>query len=167
MSRSQILAACTALSVGLIWAVAGIEAQTPAATLNAATATSIIEGCASHSRGRNQSHAIAVYDAGGHPIALLRMDGNSAGATEFAMQKAAAVAHWQFSTAEMAGAAQATSGFANAPRVVTVAGGVPVFSADGRTFLGAVGVSGEAPEVDAACAEAGILAAGLKARRAR
>ena len=47
---------------------------------------------------------------------------------------------------------------------MTVAGGVPVFSADGRERIGAVGVSGEAPADDAACAEAGIAAAGLRSR---
>ncbi|MDQ8757714.1 heme-binding protein [Sphingosinicella sp. LHD-64] len=52
-----------------------------------------------------------------------------------------------------------------APYVVTVAGGVPVFSADGRERLGAVGASGEAPADDAACAEAGVAAAGLHTRR--
>ena len=49
-----------------------------------------------------------------------------------------------------------TPGFAERPHVVIVPGGVPVFSADGKTRIGAVGVSGEAPADDAACAEAGI-----------
>ena len=62
--------------------------------------------------------------------------------------------------------ARETPGFGEAPHVVTVAGGVPIFSADGRERLGAVGVSGEAPADDAACAEAGIAAAGLRPRRA-
>jgi uncharacterized protein GlcG (DUF336 family) len=48
---------------------------------------------------------------------------------------------------------------------VTVAGGVPVYAADGKQRIGAVGVSGEAPADDAACAEAGIRAAGLRSAR--
>jgi uncharacterized protein GlcG (DUF336 family) len=40
-----------------------------------------------------------------------------------------------------------------------------VFSADGRQFVGAVGVSGEAPLDDTACAEAGVKAAGLLSSR--
>lgn len=95
------------------------------------------------------------------------MDGNTSGVTEFAMQKAAAVAHWRFATAQMEAAAKATPGFANAPRVVTVPGGVPVYSADGTTFLGAVGVSGEAAQDDAACGEAAVNAAGLSVSRRR
>jgi uncharacterized protein GlcG (DUF336 family) len=62
--------------------------------------------------------------------------------------------------------ARGTPGFDRAPKVVIVPGGVPVFSADGRARIGAVGVSGEAPTDDAACAEAGIRAAGLRSSRA-
>jgi glc operon protein GlcG len=46
---------------------------------------------------------------------------------------------------------------------VTVAGGIPVYSLDGKALIGAAGASGEAPEDDAACVTAGILAAGLRA----
>ena len=105
----------------------------------------------------------------GHPVLVFRMDGNQPGVTEFAMQKAEAVASWHFSTAEMENAAKETPGFRNAPHVVTVPGGIPIFSADGTRFIGAVGVSGEAPKDDVACAEAGVTAAGLslKANPAR
>ena len=133
--------------------------------LSAQAASQIIEGCAAHARNKRQSHAIAVYDDGGHSVAFLRMDGNTPGVGDFAMQKAAAVAHWRFSTTNMAAAVKETPGFANAPLVVTVPGGVPVFSKDGKQFLGAVGVSGEAPQDDAACAEAGVKAAGFSVSR--
>ena len=109
-----------------------------------------------------QSHAIAVVDNGGHLVAALRMDGNGSGIFDFSLAKAEAAAAWGFSTAQMVEAAKGTPGFANAPHVVTVAGGVAVYSADGKTRIGAVGVSGEAPADDAACAEAGIRAAGLR-----
>ncbi|MGZ8298384.1 MAG: heme-binding protein, partial [Allosphingosinicella sp.] len=69
--------------------------------------------------------------------------------------------------AQMEDAAKGTPGFARAPGVVTVAGGVPVFAADGRTLIGAAGASGQAPADDAACAAAGIKAAGLRSERAR
>jgi len=141
----------------LIWP-AGSTAQT---LLSAAAASQVIESCAVQAKAKGQSHAIAVYDAGGHPVAILRMDGNAPGITEFAMEKATAVALWHFSTANMAAAAKETPGFGNAPHVVAVPGGIPVFSADGKQFVGAVGVSGEAPVDDAACAEAGVKAAGL------
>jgi glc operon protein GlcG len=131
--------------------------------LSATQASKIIDGCVAHAKQKSQSHAIAVDDSGGHLIALLRMDGNSSGIAEFAVQKAEAVASWHFSTQEMGAAAKETPGFANAPHVVLVAGGVPVFSAAGQ-FIGSVGVSGEAPVDDAACAEAGIVAAGFSTK---
>jgi glc operon protein GlcG len=133
-------------------------------SITADVALQIINGCVAHAKGKRQSHAIAVYDDGGHPVALLRMDGNQPGVTEFAVQKADAVASWHFSTADMAAAAKQTPGFANAPHVVTVAGGIPIYASEGQ-YVGAVGVSGEAPEDDTACAEAGVKAAGLSISR--
>ena len=133
--------------------------------LDARVAQAIVNGCAAHASSKMQSHAIAVVDTGGHVVAALRMDGNGSGMMDFALVKAQAAAAWGFSTAEMAEGAKGIPGFANAPHVVTVAGGVPVFSADGKVRLGAAGASGEAPEDDAACVEAGIKAAGLRSSR--
>ena len=136
-------------------------------TLDARTAQAIVAGCAAHAAAKQQGHAIAVVDAGGHLVAALRMDGNGSGIMDFSLAKAQAVAAWGFPTAQMEEAAKGTPGFAGAPHVVTVAGGVPVWSADGKVRIGAVGASGEAPADDAACAEAGIAAAGLRSSRAR
>jgi glc operon protein GlcG len=132
-----------------------------AARLDSKSARSIVEGCAAQAAASRQSHAIAVVDTGGRLVAALRMDGNASGIMDFAIAKAEAAAAWGFSTAQMADGARETPGFAAAPHVVTVAGGLPVFGADGER-IGAVGVSGEAPADDAACAEAGIRAAGLR-----
>lgn len=152
-------------TIMLLLVSAAAPAQPPQ-RLSARAGQAIVAGCATHSAGRNQSHAIAVVDAGGHLVASLRMDGNGFGIMEFALAKAEAAAAWGFSTAQMAEGARGTPGFADAPRVVTVAGGLPIFSADGRERIGAVGVSGEDPADDAACAEAGITAAGLRSARA-
>jgi len=157
------------LTLALLLLVQTAHAQTapPApARLDARAAQAIITGCVAHATGRNQSHGIAVVDAGGHLVASLRMDGNGYGIMDFALTKAGAAAAWGFPTAGMEEAARRTPGFAYAPYVVTVGGGVPVFSADGRERIGAVGVSGEAPADDVACAEAGIRAAGLRLARA-
>lgn len=148
-------------------AAAVSPAQPPAPALTASLAEAIVAGCRTHSTAKRQSHAIAVVDSGGHLVAALRMEGNRSGMMEFSIEKAKAVAAWGFATAQMEEAAKSTPGFARAPAVVTVAGGVPVFSADGRTLIGAAGASGEAPADDAACAAAGIEAAGLKSERAR
>ena len=150
----------------LILAGGAAAAQAPAPRLDARSAQAIVAGCAAHSSGRSQSHAIVVVDTGGQLVAALRMDGNSYGIMDFALAKARASAAWGSSTAQQAEGAREVPGYGEAPHVVTVPGGVPVFSADGRERIGAVGVSGEAPADDAACAEAGIRAAGLRPRRA-
>jgi uncharacterized protein GlcG (DUF336 family) len=138
----------------------------PAPTLDAKAAQAIVAGCAVHATAKTQSHAIVVVDTGGHVVAALRMDGNGSGIFDFALAKAEAAAAWGFSTAQMIEGARSTPGFADAPHVVIVPGGVPLFSTDGKVRIGAVGVSGEAPADDAACAEAGIAAAGLRSSRA-
>ena len=138
-----------------------VSSMAALAEMTAQTASQIIDGCATYAKTKGQSHAIVVVDGGGHVVAALRMDGNPPGVKEFALQKAVAVAHWHFATAQMESAAKDTPGFAAAPNVVTVPGGIPVYSADGKQFIGAVGVSGEAPADDVACAEAGVRAAGL------
>jgi len=150
-------------AVFLVIAARGGAQTTP--RLDAKAAQAIVNGCAAHAAAKRQSHAIAVVDTGGHLVAALRMDGNGSGMMDFAIAKAEAVAAWGFPTADMAEGAKETPGFAFAPHVVTVGGGVPVFTADGGTRLGAAGASGEAPQDDAACVVAGIAAAGLRSAR--
>jgi uncharacterized protein GlcG (DUF336 family) len=157
----RLILTCSILICGA--APAGAAPQ----LLPATAAQAIVAGCAAHAAAKQQGHAIAVVDAGGHLVAALRMDGNGSGVMDFSLAKAQAVAAWGFPTAQMEEAAKGTPGFARAPHVVTVAGGVPVWSADGKVRIGAVGASGEAPADDAACAEAGIAAAGLRSSRAR
>ena len=137
-----------------------------AAALSDAQAGQIVAGCAAHAQAKQQSHAIAVVDPGGRLLAFRRMDGNAHGIGDFAQAKAEAAAAWRARTSQLMAGANETPGFASAPGVVTVPGGAPVFAVDG-TFAGAVGVSGEAPADDEACALAGIAAAGLLATRPR
>ena len=153
------------MRLALVLAIAAPAASQPSTTLDARAAQAIVNGCVAESTSRMQSHAIVVVDNGGPVVAALRMDGNTSGIFDFALAKAEAVAAWGFSTAQMEESAKGTPGFANAPHVVTVAGGVPVYSADGKSRIGAVGVSREAPQDDAGCAEAGIKAAGLRSSR--
>ena len=56
--------------------LAGPVFAAPAPALDARAAQAIVAGCAAHSAGKKQSHAIAVVDTGGHVVAALRMDGN-------------------------------------------------------------------------------------------
>ena len=154
-----------AVAIALMAASPAATALAQAPMLDARAAQAIVAGCVTHSTAKKQSHAVAVVDTGGHLVAALRMDGNGSGIFDFALAKAKAAAAWGFSTAQMAEGARGTPGFERAPHVVIVPGGVPVFSADGKSRIGAVGVSGEAPADDAACAEAGVRAAGLRSTR--
>ena len=152
-----------ALALLILGLPTAASAQT---ALDAKAAQAIVTGCAAHATAKQQSHAIAVVDLGGNLVAALRMDGNGSGIMDFSLAKAKAVAAWGFPTAQMEENAKGTPGFANAPHVVTVGGGVPVWSSDGKTRIGGVGTSGESTTDDAACAEAGIRAAGLRTSRA-
>jgi uncharacterized protein GlcG (DUF336 family) len=144
----------------------GIAAATPAVAqqggLDARTAQAIIAGCTAYASSKQQSETIVVVDIGGKIVAAQRGDGNGSGTLDFALAKAQAAAAWGFSTTDMATAVKRIPGFVNAPHIETVGGGTPVWSADGKVRIGAVGVAGEPEETDIACAEAGIRAAGLR-----
>lgn len=154
----------TLLLIGLMLGGAA-GAQTPA--LDAKAAQAIIAGCVTHASAKGQSQAVAVVDRGGRLVAALRMDRVGAGPMDFAIAKAEAAAAWGFPTSGMAEGAKEFPGFARAPAVVTVPGGLPVYSADGREWIGAVGISGEAPADDVACGLAGIVAAGFRPEHGR
>src|SRR5689334_21731374 len=110
--------------------LASTPVQAQQMTMDARSAQAIIAGCAAHATSKQQSHSIVVVDLGGHPVAALRMDRNGSGSFDFAQQKAAAVAAWGFPTSGMEEGAKEVPGFARAPNVVTVPGGVPIWSAD-------------------------------------
>jgi uncharacterized protein GlcG (DUF336 family) len=146
----------------MICLVATTAAAQPAPVLNSQAAQAIIAGCLAHATAHKNQQAIVIVDNGGRVIAALRMDRAGFGKMDFAEAKAVAAAAWGFDTAGQANGAKDFPGFARAPYVQTVPGGVPVRSADGKMQLGAVGVSGAAPADDSACADAGIFAAGLR-----
>jgi uncharacterized protein GlcG (DUF336 family) len=130
--------------------------------LDAKSAEAIVHGCVGHAAAHHNQQAVVVVDDGGRVVSSLRMDGAEFGKMDFAQAKAIAAAAWGFDTAGQAEGAKDFPGFARAPFVQTVPGGLPLWS--GRKRLGAVGVSGGAPADDVACAEAGIAAAGLSSR---
>jgi uncharacterized protein GlcG (DUF336 family) len=104
----------------------------------------------------------AVVDEGGNPVATMRMDGAQLGAYQLALDKAWTAAAFHAPTEEWAeGTAPGRPGWgfstALSGRVIVFAGGLPIERA-GRVVAG-VGVSGSSPQVDAACAQAGVAAA--------
>ncbi|MBF9061405.1 heme-binding protein [Rhodobacterales bacterium HKCCSP123] len=111
--------------------------------------------------------SVCVLDAGGHLMAFEREDGASPGRFEIARGKAyGAVMLGMPGSAQMARAEgqayfMAAVNGAFGGKVVPVPGGVLVMK-DGAV-VGAVGVTGDTSENDAAAAVAGIEAAGFEA----
>lgn len=111
--------------------------------------------------------SVAVLDAGGHLLAFEREDGASPGRFEIARAKAyGAVMLGLPGSAQMARAEgqayfMAAVNGAFGGKVVPVPGGVLVVR-DGA-IVGAVGVTGDTSDNDAAAAVAGIEAAGFEA----
>lgn len=112
--------------------------------------------------------SVAVLDAGGHLLAFVREDGASPGRFEIAQGKAyGAVMLGMPGSAQMARAESqayfmAAVNGAFGGRVIPVPGGVLVMQGD--AVVGAVGVTGDTSDNDAAVAVAGIAAAGFTAK---
>ncbi len=113
--------------------------------------------------------SVAVLDAGGHLLAFEREDGASPGRFEIAQGKAyGAVMLGMPGSAQMARAEDqayfmAAVNGAYGGKVIPVPGGVLVKDADGAV-IGAVGVTGDTSDNDAAAAVAGVEAAGFTAQ---
>ncbi|MDG4648078.1 heme-binding protein [Roseibacterium sp. SDUM158017] len=111
--------------------------------------------------------SVAVLDAGGHLLAFEREDGASPGRFEIARAKAyGAVMLGMPGSAQMARAEgqayfMAAVNGAFGGKVVPVPGGVLVL--ENGAVVGAVGVTGDTSDNDAAAAVAGIEAAGFEA----
>jgi len=96
---------------------------------------------------------IAVADAGGHLVGLLRMDGVHTATVEVAIAKARSAAAFRRPTrlfAEQLAAGNLS--LLTIPGCVPLQGGLAIM-VDGA-LIGAIGVSGAAPEVDEAIASA-------------
>ena len=139
------------------------------AVISLRRARTMIRKAFEHARAEElKPMAAVVLDAGGNPIAFEREDGASPGRYDIARAKAyGAVMLGMPGSAQMARAeAQAyfiaCANGALGGGLVPVPGGVLVKDSKG-VVLGAVGVSGDASDNDAAAAKAGIEAAGLTA----
>lgn len=131
-------------------------------------ARQVVQGALSAGRENNLNPlTVVVLDAGGHLVAMEREDGSGVLRFDVARGKAYAALGIGLDSeaigkanaeriAFLAAVAAAAGG-----RFVPVAGGVLILGADGEA-VGAVGVSGDTSDADAACANAGIAAAGLQ-----
>lgn len=112
--------------------------------------------------------AVAVLDAAGHPLAVLRDEQASFLRPQIATGKARGCLGMGMGGRELARRAQAMPAFFDAinsltgGEVIPVAGGVLIRSPEGR-ILGAIGISGDTSDNDERCALQAIDLAGLVA----
>ncbi|MET0588177.1 MAG: heme-binding protein [Novosphingobium sp.] len=112
---------------------------------------------------------VAVLDAGGHAIVLLREDSASNLRPEIATGKASGALALGISSRKIAEMALDRPTFVgslsgiSAGGIIPAAGGVIILDAAG-TPIGAVGVTGDTSDNDEICALEGIAAAGLAAQ---
>jgi glc operon protein GlcG len=101
--------------------------------------------------------AIAVVDDGGHPLALVRLDGCAPIGAYIAGEKARTAALGRRETKSYEDMVNGgRTAFISAPLLTSLEGGVPVI-VDGQV-VGAVGVSGVKADQDAQVAKAGAAA---------
>ncbi|UTW55943.1 heme-binding protein [Kordiimonas sp. SCSIO 12610] len=142
----------------------GLSAQDMRPVLNSASAKKITEGCEAYALDHDLKVNIAVLDQGTNMMAFLRMDGAPIGSIDIAEWKANSSAASGRPTKARFEAAKNFPAIGHAPNIAVFEGGEPIFTLDG-VLLGGVGVSGAASADDAACARAGIEAAGLTFKR--
>ncbi|CAN7769183.1 heme-binding protein [Caballeronia sp. LjRoot34] len=121
--------------------------------LTEAEVTRILEAARAEAQLNDWKVAIAVVDDGGHPLALLRLDGCAPIGSYIATEKARTAALGRRESKayeEMINGGR--TAFLSAPLSGTLEGGVPVI-ADGQV-VGAVGVSGVQAAQDAQIAKA-------------
>ncbi len=107
--------------------------------------------------------AIIVLDAGAHPVAFAREDGASLFRLDIARAKAAGALGMGADSGVLAERAKANPLFFTSVAVAT--GGALALSAGGILLrdaagivIGAIGVSGDTPDIDEACARTGSAA---------
>lgn len=112
---------------------------------------------------RGKKAVIAVSDAHGEPIALLRMDGAPLASVDVALRKLLTAARERAATGELGRAFQSLGWqLSNSdPRFTGWAGGLP--ARHRGAVVGAVAVSGLAQEEDEELALLGLAAMGLEA----
>lgn len=143
--------------IALFAGAAVMAAPVQAGTLG--DAERMIESCLDYAASQKLTPlSVSVIDASGALVAFQRQDGASSASAEVALLKARTAARLNAPTALLGPVAAS-----DAPtrdtflmlQMTTIAGGVPFTAADGRA-IGAVGVSGAAPEQDAECARRAV-----------
>ena len=164
MTQIPFKLARPALIAGLMLSPALASAQTAKPDIDRATVHQIISGCLSYAEDNEIRISIAVFDASASLKGFVRMDGAHNASVDIAQWKGRAAASFnKVDTATLAQWTGNNAGLAFAPNVASLEGGVPALLPDQGVQIGGVGVSGASARQDAACARAGLEAAGLDA----
>jgi uncharacterized protein GlcG (DUF336 family) len=130
-------------------------------------ASCIVDAALAHARALGlQPLTVAVLDPGGHLMSFKREDGSGILRPEISQGKAWGALGMGVGSRSLATRAAAAPGFfaaiasTSGGRLIPVPGGVLVRDVSG-SLIGAVGISGDLPDKDEACAVAGIERAGL------
>jgi glc operon protein GlcG len=122
--------------------------------LTVAETTQILDAARAEAEKNKWAVAIAVVDDGGHPLAMLRLDGCAPIGAYIATEKARTAALGRRESKQYEDVINGgRTAFLSAPLAGTLEGGVPVI-VDGQV-IGAVGVSGVRANQDAQVAKAG------------
>lgn len=139
------------------------------ATLDLSAASQIVDSALAAARAQKlKPLTVAVLDAGGHLVAFKREDESGILRPQIAVGKAWGALGMGAGSRHLAERAASHPSFftaltaASDGRMFPVPGGVLIREAAGR-IVGAVGISGDMPDQDEACAVHGIEAAGLRA----
>ena len=123
-------------------------------------AQTVIAGAHEHAAQIGIQVTVAVVDEGGHLQALGRMDAAAPLTAQIAESKAVGAALWHREGDSLAAVHRERAGFfAQVDRLVRmpiIPGLGSLLIRRGGAVLGAVGVSGAAPEQDKECAQAGL-----------
>lgn len=108
---------------------------------------------------------VSVVDAGGIPLAFLRMHGAPLHSIEISEDKAYTAVSFGLATSQWTDALKTHSeavrqGLPLRPRFVMFGGGLPIRC--GSELIGGIGVSGGSEQQDEQCAMAGVSAIGLQ-----
>ncbi|HEV7445102.1 MAG TPA: heme-binding protein [Steroidobacteraceae bacterium] len=139
-------------------------------TLTLESAARIVDGALEHAKTlKLKPLTVAVLDAGGHLVAFKRQDRSGILRPDIAQGKAWGALGMGMGGRALAERAQQAPAFfvalasASGGRVIPVPGGVLIKSATDE-IIGAVGISGDHPEKDEACAIYSIELVGLVAQ---
>ncbi len=140
-----------------------MQAVCTRASVTAEAAHAAVAAAVAHAGSLGIRINAAVTDEAGLLMAFLRMPGAFLHSVDVAIDKAYTAASFGFPTERwmslIEGDAALLAGLPQRARLVVFGGGVPLYA--GADRVGGIGVSGGSAEQDAACARAGLAAAGL------